>query len=204
MAKFPEPPAALTVPAELVTLPLGTLLWRVYSRGSTHPAQWNDFRFFGPTASRFDHHDGPPQVQTKGILYDAQSPVTCLAEVFQAARVIDTTARDPWLVGFETIAELTLLNLMGSWPTRAGGSMAINSGPRPRARRWSTLIAATYPNVQGLCYASSMHANAPSVALYERARAALPARPAFHRALADPTLRLRLAQAAAELGYLII
>jgi hypothetical protein len=46
-----------------------------------------------------------------------------------------------------------------------------------------------------------MHANQPAVALFERARNALPSAPAFHRALADPGLLLRLNAAAALLGY---
>ena len=40
--------------------------------------------------------------------------------------------------------------------------------PRPRARRWSQAIYAVYADAAGLWYASSMHANAPAVALYER------------------------------------
>ena len=52
-------------------------------------------------------------------------------------------------------------------------------------------------------YASSMHANAPAVALYERADGAMPAHPFFHRALADPLLLPALADAASVLGYAI-
>jgi hypothetical protein len=39
------------------------------------------------------------------------------------------------------------------------------------------------------------------VALYERARKALPTAPAFHRALADPALLRRLNAAATDIGY---
>jgi hypothetical protein len=79
--------------------------------------------------------------------------------------------------------------------------MAINSGPRPRARRWSQTIYESYPEAQGLYYASSMYRNAPAVALYERAASAMPTRPFFHRPVADPLLLPALADAAAEIGY---
>jgi hypothetical protein len=107
----------------------------------------------------------------------------------------------PWLVAFEFARDVPLLDLTGTWPTRAGGSMAIGSGPRPRARRWSRAIYATYPNVEGLLYASSMNANQPALSLYERAQNAMPAAPVFHRALSDPALVPRLNAAAATLGY---
>lgn len=203
MAKFPAPPTSLHISPEIGTLK-ASRFWRVYFIGGAHPTAWSDFRFFGPTNARFDHHDSPPRLQSKGILYCAEDPTTCLAEVFQFSRTIDRTARDPWLVGFETVREFQLLSLMGTWPTRAGASMAINSGPRPRARLWSQAIYDAYPTVEGLLYCSSMNANKPSVALYERAQAAMPVAPVFNRALADPALLPRLNRAATRLGYRLV
>jgi hypothetical protein len=202
--KFPEPPAdlAATLSPRWHRLPAGAELWRVYVRGGRHAGVWNGWRAFGPVpGGRFDHHEPPPRVQARAILYAAADGVTGLAEVFQAARLIDATTHQPWLAGFSLAAELTLLDLTGTWPTAAGASMAINSGPRPRARRWSRAIYAAYPGVQGLWYPSSMHANRPSAALYERARSALAPAPCFHRALDDPLLADLLAWAAATLGY---
>jgi hypothetical protein len=204
MPKLPEPPSRLTLPAITTRLAVGTTLWRIYSTGGAHPAAWDDFRFFGPSPARFDHHDAPPRVQAKGILYTAREATTCVAEVFQATRVIQRARSAPWLVGFRLQRDVVLLDLTGLWPTQAGASMAINSGPRPRARRWSSLIHATYPDIDGLLYASSMHANRPAVALYERARGALPAAPVFNRALADPALLYRLSAAATRLRYSIV
>jgi len=204
MAKLPEPPSPLTTRPAVSILRAGRRLWRIYFAGGTHAMTWRDYRFFGPTSARFDHHDPPPRVQAKDILYAASDAVTCLAEVFQATRVIDRSANAPWLVSFEIERDVALLDLMGSWPTRAGASMAINSGPRPRARRWSQAIYAAYAAVEGLLYGSSMHANKPCVALYERARAVLPAAPLFHRALADPALLLRLNGAATRIGYRLV
>jgi len=201
MAKLPEPPNRLAIPPEILTRPSGARGWRIYFAGGGHPTTWQAFRFFGPTSSRFDHHDPPPALQARGILYAADSPLTCLAEVFQATRIIDRVSNAPWLVAFDSARDVPLLDLTGTWPTRAGGSMAIASGPRPRARRWSRAIYATYPDIEGLRYASSMHANRPALALYERARNAVPAAPVFHRALSDPALVPRLNAAAATLGY---
>jgi hypothetical protein len=46
----------LPLPASAVrTLPAGTIFGRIYESGGAHPSRW-DFRRFGPTQSRFDHH----------------------------------------------------------------------------------------------------------------------------------------------------
>ena len=208
MPKFPEPPAAgrlAQIAPDLTMLPAGTELWRLYFRAGRHPATWNEFRRYGPVRSaRFDHHLPPPRVQERATLYAAVAGPTCIAEVFQDTRTIDRASRQPWLVGFTLVADLVLLDLGGLWPTAAGASMAINSGPRPRAQRWSQAIYAAYPRVQGLWYPSSMHANAPAVALYERATDALAARPFFHRPLTDPALLTALRRVALQIGYGLI
>lgn len=205
MAKLPRPPPPAVlrgVAPSSFHLRAGTLLWRIYFRAGTHPSVWNGFRDFGPLRSaRFDHHLPPPRVQDRRILYGATEIQTCLAEVFQEGRHVDRAFRAPWLVGFEVTRDLQLLDLSGVWPTRAGASMNIDSGPRDRARAWSACIYEAYPEAEGLWYASPMHANRPVVALYERAEDALPVRPAAHRALADPTVLLPLQRAAADLGY---
>jgi hypothetical protein len=46
-----------------------------------------------------------------------------------------------------------------------------------------------------------MHGNRPAVALYERAQAALPPHPRFHRALADPLLLPLLRRVVVAIGY---
>ena len=204
MAKLPVPPVPLGVPPQIATLPAGSMWWQIYFAGGTHPATWNGFRFYGPTNSRFDHHDPPAAISAKGILYAADDPVTCLAEVFQATRAIDRGASVPWLVGFKLVRDVPLLDMTGPWPTAAGASMAIHSGPRPRARLWSRAIYNGYSHVEGLLFASSMHANKPSLVLYERALSAMPAAPVFHRALNDPALLGRLDAAALRLGYRLL
>jgi hypothetical protein len=114
---------------------------------------------------------------------------TTLAEAFQDTRTIDLWHHDPWLVGFETVVPLRLLDLTGSWPTRAGASLALSTVRRDRARRGSQAIFDTYLDATGLAYPSSMDANRPCLALYERGQAGIPARPRFHAALVTPNSR---------------
>ncbi|HEX5505213.1 MAG TPA: RES domain-containing protein [Thermomicrobiales bacterium] len=206
MPKFPGPPepAALArVPPTLRVLPAGTRLCRVYFRGGNHPALWYDFRAYGPVATaRFDHQPDPPHLdETRAVLYAALAGPTCLAEVFQDRRLIDRHHRAPWLVHCRLAADLSLLDLTGTWPTRAGASMALSSGPRARARAWSRAIYAAYPAVQGLLYPSSMYRHARCVALYERALAAIPETPSLHLPLAAPALEPLLRRVAADIGY---
>lgn len=182
-------------------MPAGAILWRLYFRGGRHPTFWNTFRSFGPTGSRFDHQLPPPRLQERSILYCAAEGPTCLAEVFQETRVIDRAARDSWLVAFELVRPLMLLDLTGSWPTRAGASMALSTGPRPRAQRWAQVIYEAYKEAQGIYYPSSMHANRPAIAIWERGAEVMPSIPVFHRPLLDPALLPVLSRVAHEIGY---
>ena len=82
--------------------------------------------------------------------------------------------------------------------------MAINSGSRPRARRWSRTIYKAYPVIEGILYCSSMDGNQPAVALYERASSALPPQPVFHRALADSVITTLVTNVALKFGYVVL
>jgi hypothetical protein len=208
MAKLPEPQtlaAMRGIPPDVKTLPAGTRLYRIYFRGGDHPGGWNRFRSFGPLPNaRFDHHTEPPQTQERAILYAALwegAVATCVAEAFQEGRLVDTRRRDPQLAAFSLAEEVPLLSLRDTWPTKAGASANINSGPRPRCRRWSRAIYEAYPDVCGLLYASSMNANRPAVALYERAFRTLPTVPEFNRPLSDAALLIPLERIASNLGY---
>jgi RES domain len=156
-----------------------------------------------PTA-RFDHHLAVPATPERRVLYAATRGPTCIAEVFQATRTIDATTRAPWLVGFRLSSEVHLLDLASTWPTAAGASSAINTGSRSRARQWSRTIYEAYPTLHGLWYASSMYANAPAVALYERAEHAVPSVPFFHRPLDDPALYGLLRNVARIIRYRLV
>ena len=211
MAKLPEPPPIATlrrIPLAVATLPAGTKLWRIYFRDGSYPATWDQMRCYGPIGSaRFDHHLDPPSVQDRGILYAAagnDAIATCLAEVFQDTRFVDTRRNEPRIAALALVEDISLLDLSGKWPTVAEASANINSGPRPRCRRWSRAIYDAYPDLMGLCYASSMNGNEPAVALYERASKAIPRLPLFNRPLSDAPLLVPHERIAAELGYDLI
>jgi hypothetical protein len=183
------------------------MLARIYYSRGEHPQVWNQFRYFGPLNSRWDHHrlnaEGNPETQARGIYYAARDAKTCLAEAFQATRRIDRVFQAPWLVVFETRATLELLDLTGDFATRMGASMAIHSGSRGRARGWARDLYAAYPAAQGILYAASMHGGAPAIALNERAlkEELFPAHPLYHRSLADDAMLDPLKHAARTLGY---
>lgn len=209
MADRLTPPPAVdeirAIPAEIHVLPAGALLWRIHFGAGTHPSRWNGFRSFGPTGARFDHQPPPPKRhRTRAILYASESGTTSLAEVFQQTRVIDRHADSPALAAFVLTRDLRLLDLTGAWPTRAGASMAVHSGSRATARAWSRAIYAAYPHVEGLRYASSMNANQPAFALYERARSSLPMTASLDLPLATPALAATLAAAAVHFGYALV
>jgi hypothetical protein len=210
MAKFPSSPGvhalARLTPA-ISTLGAGTTLARIYCSRGEHPQVWNQFRYFGPLNSRWDHHltneAGAPRVQSRGTYCAATNAKTCLAEAFQATRRIDRVFHAPWLAVFETLARLKLLDLTGDFATRMGASMAVHSASPGRARGWARDLYEAYPEVQGILYAASMHGGQHAIALNERAlrERLFPEHPLFHRALADDAILDTLKHAASELGY---
>lgn len=211
MAKFPEPPGVAVlkkIPAVVRTYEKGTLVWRIHYAAGPYPTQWNEFRFVGPTSSRFDHHipdvKGKSCLQNRGIIYLANNGPTCIAEVFQATRVIDRNSGTPWLAGFRLASKVKLLDLTGVFATTIGASMAINSGPRPRAQRWSQQLYDAYPKIDGILYCSSMYGNAESVALFERGQRTIPTLTVFHRAFSDPAMLTMLIETGKKINYLVV
>jgi hypothetical protein len=190
------------------TIRAGTTLARVYYSRSPHALGWNELRYFGPLAARWDHQRpnpaGEPCRQDRGIYYAARDAKTCLAEVFQATRRIDRVFQAPWLVIFKTAKPLELLDLTGDFATRMGASMAIHSGSHARAREWASDLYEAFPESEGIYYAASMHGGAPALAINERAVKRgrfFPVHPEFHRALADDVMLDVLKHAAMGLGY---
>lgn len=211
MAKFPDPPGIdvlKRIEPKIEEISSEVAVARIVFAGGRYPTNWDHFRYFGPTASRFDHHllndDDEPCPQDRGIMYLAAGPEsipTCLAEVYQSTRIVDRLSRSPILAGFRLTRPVQLLDLTGPFATAVGASMVIHSGPRPRARRWSMQFYDAYPQIDGILYCSSMYGNRPAIALYERAKDAIPHRPVFHRELDDPAVQQILVETAEKIGY---
>lgn len=182
------------------------MLHRIYKRGGDYPTLWHSFRYFGPTGARFDHHlpddQGRGQLQQRGIIYVATGIPTAMAEVFQDKRSLNRYRDEPWLVSFTLAANITLLNLTGTFCVQAGGSMKLVSGPTLYSQNWSRGFYECYEMIQGLYHPSSL-TNRPIITLYERADAnvVFSKVPRFHRALADPLLLEPLRNCCREIGY---
>jgi len=127
-----------------------------------------------------------------------------LAEVFQATRTISLSINTPAWAVFALTAEITLLDLRGNWPTKAGASQALNSGAKSSARRWARAFHEIYPQIRGLIYPSTMAGGCDAVALNERALPAIPCAPQIHYDLADRKIGRILRKAAGSIGYCVV
>ncbi len=212
-ARLPDPPSA----AELRTLGIrddeyrviqtDESWWRVHRTTGDHVLAWNAFREHGPHL-RFDPHLPPARHHVGvGAWYGASGPTAALAEAFQAERTIDRFRGDPYLTGLRFTRELRLLDLAadsdGAWPTRAGGTFALSTGPHSITQRWAPRITEAFPNLDGLRY-NSRFAGEPCIALFTPAADAMPPRPVLALPLTHPGLVLRIAKAAQRLGYLVV
>ncbi|SFT64976.1 RES domain-containing protein [Actinopolyspora lacussalsi subsp. righensis] len=217
MARLPQPPAPAVLQAllrrteDVVAVPAGTRLVRIFASGGNHPQHWNSFRYAGPLPhARFDPHPpkpqgGPTVTREHGVLYFSLAVQTCIAEVFQATSTVDRKTRAPQLVIFRPRRTVRLLDLSGLWPTRAGASQAISNGTKERTQSWARCIRAAYPELDGLWYRSSMDAGEPSVCLWDPpAATVLPENPDLLLPLEHPGLDLPLGRVCKELGYTLL
>jgi hypothetical protein len=206
VAKLPHPPPAATLAAvgpDLVAVARHTVLWRMHHTSGPHVLAWNAMRAYGPVATaRFDPHPPPPGAGSgERVLYVGLDVQTCLAEVFQRTRVVNRRRGAPYVTGFSLTRTARLLDLSGSWPTRAGASQALNSGRTDVSRMWARAIRTAFPKIDGVWYPSSMNGNQPCVALFGPAADALPAAPKLSLPLSHPGLTTALARAATAVGY---
>lgn len=206
---------ALLRPDEDVrTVPAGTRLVRIFAAGGRHPQRWNGFRRVGPLPhARFD-----PQPPTQldpfedagepsgvGVLYFSLAARTCVAEVFQSTSVVDRRTRAPHLLVVRPVRPLRLLDLGGLWPTRAGASQAINSGPKDRTQAWARAIREAHPDLDGLWFRSAMDAGNPAVCVWDPpAGTAMPAEPHLLVPLGHPGLDLPLGRICEQLNYTLL
>jgi hypothetical protein len=181
--------------------------WRVHRTTGSHVLAWSAFREYGPVL-RFDPHPRPVRHHAGvGVWYGGSDPTVALGEAFQSDRTIARGRNDPYLTGLQFTRELVLLDLTtesrGAWPTRAGGTFALSTGPHTVAQRWSRLITEAFPELDGLRY-NSRFAGGPSAVLFAPAVAAMPDRPVLSLPLTHPGLALRIAAASQRLGYVVV
>ncbi len=209
MSKLPNPPdpaplrKRAPIGRALHTLGQRVTLWRIHHTVGAHVLAWNQLRRYGPAAGRFDPHPLPPGATSSlGVLYLAAERVEiAVAEVFQRTRRVDVTAGGPWLTGLRLTRPVRLLDLTGTWPTRAGASQTLCSGPRPRAQAWARTIAQAWPDLEGVWYPASMLGGGHCAALWAPAADALPDTPALAVPLAHPSLWGPLAVTCQRIGY---
>lgn len=203
LPKVPRLPPGPLVRAAGDVVELTPVLWRIHRTRGAHVLGWNEFRQFGPTASRYDPHPTPRGTHPGyGVLYTATSLRTALAEVFQARRRVNTVTGAPHATSWSPARPLRLLDLTGDWALRNGGAYALASAPRSTCRAWSNAIARTWGDLDGL-WAPSTLTGEPMAVLYEHARTSLPAAPAFSRPLAHPLLWSVVEDCAMGIGYSI-
>lgn len=216
MSRLPLPPSAsvlrarLRVHEDVVALPTSTRLVRVFVAAGAHQQRWNTFRHTGPLPhARFDPQ--PPPANGKpvttpdhGVLYFGLSVRTSIAEVFQASSIVDRSTRRPHLAVFAPTRPLRLLDLCGLWPTRAGASQEISSGPKDITQAWARTIRDAFPQLDGLWYRSSMDSGDPAVCLWDPpAGDSLPLTPEVLVPLDYPGLDLPLARICDSLNYVL-
>jgi len=184
-------------------------LLRIQKVAGAHPADWNEWRSFGPLNFRFDHHLPPPHNQDRAIAYFAlgkEAFTTALGEVFQdesgaGVYPVDVFTGEPTVSIVALTRELRVLDLGGSWITRAGGNQAINTGSRAVSRQWSAAIYELYGDmVSGVSYPSSVYGPGRCVALFQSAATAIGSAPLANRLLNDPSMEGPLATAIEHLG----
>jgi hypothetical protein len=194
--------------SDIKILLAGTKLVRVHALSGQFPIQWNEFRAWGPTRSRFDHQPPPPSLHpSRRVAYVAHSKTAftgAIAEYFQEGgggiAPLDLSRNRPTMTVFGLGENVKLLNLSAGWLTRAGGNQAIASGLRSQARAWARAIYKAHPDIDGLAYPSSVWGPGRCAVLWERAEHCLPASALASRPLDDPYLKILIARAASELN----
>ncbi|MDA2893342.1 RES family NAD+ phosphorylase [Mycolicibacterium sp. BiH015] len=212
-ARLPHPPPAAELAAigirddEYRTISTDALWWRVHRTSGEHVLAWNAFREHGPHL-RFDPHPPPAgQHAGVGVWYGASGPTPALAEAFLTTRTIDRFRGDPYLTGLRFTREVRLLDVAtdsaGAWPTRAGGTFALSTGPHSVTQRWARRITEAFPDLDGVHY-NSRFAGQPCLALFNPSATAMPVRPVLSLPLTHPGLAVRIATAAHRLGYHVL
>ena len=97
----PDPDRLARTPAEYAEV--DDVLWRLHSpHHPDHPMRWDELRTFGPLfTARFDPWPPPPKERAPdGVAYFGRDVPTCLAEVFQETRHVNTSRGGLQLTAF--------------------------------------------------------------------------------------------------------
>lgn len=206
----PRPKVPRTPPAPLTrddadVVAEQPVLWRIHRTQGDHVLEWHRLRTYGPLPlMRYEPQAPPPGEQVDGVMYAAADLATALAEVFQATRLIDPVSFAPSVTAWTPTRPLRLLDLTGTWALRNGAAHSLAHADRATCRAWARTIRTTWPDLDGL-WAPSTMTSRPMVTLWNPAADSFPARPAFSRPLAEPTLQTVIRQlAAVELGYRVL
>lgn len=180
--------------SDIATSATDQALWRIHKTSGPYPTAWDDYLSHGPLCGmRWDPHPvGPPEDHPDcAVLYAAYDLETCLAEVFQAGRRVDTTRAGPYATAWFPARALRLLDLTGDWPMRMGAAHALLSTPKSTCRNWAHAIASAPQNatlpIEGLLARSTVTGKDMPV-LFAASRAALTAAPAFTSPLDGPKM----------------
>jgi hypothetical protein len=217
MSRLPQPPTPATLRAllrddeDVVTVSRATRFVRVFFAGGARPERWNEFSYIGPLPHRrFDPHVPTPTggVATSpdhGVLYVQLAVRSAVAEEFQDTSTLDRGTRQPHLAIFQPTRSVRLLDLSGLWPTRAGASQEISSGPKRVTQAWARAIRAAHPDLDGVWYRSSMDSGEPAICLWDPpAKSVLPDAPQVLLPLTHPGLELPLTRVCEELNYTLL
>lgn len=206
-AKVPHtPPADLAARSPTwASWPTSRALWQVANSAGSFPTTFGAMRSYGPLPSaRFDPHAEPAaESPEERVLYASETLLTALAERFQHNREIRRgDPSRPIAYGWFPVRVLKLLDLSETGAVAVGASHAISGYRKDVTRRWARALRLTWPDADGLLYASAMTGQR-CVALWAPASDSFPAAPAFARGIDVSALRWQatLRDAAAELGY---
>jgi hypothetical protein len=185
--------------------PRSRALWQIANSAGPYAVRFAAMRSYGPLLSaRFDPHPEPAaESSSERVLYASETLLTALAERFQHSREIrraDPTR--PVVSGWFASRVLRLLDLSGAGAVALGASHAISGYRKDVTRRWARALRETWPDADGLMYASAMTGQL-CVALWAPASDSFPPAPAFARGIDLPAAHWQrvLRDAAAELGY---
>lgn len=179
----------------------GTVLWRIHFTSSPHPTTWNGVRTWGPVpTSRWDPHPQPAgDYAPLGAAYLGESVDTCLGEVFQLSRFVDTDRHTPYVTAISTASDLELADLTGPWLTRAGASAQVAMQEKARTRAWARAIHEAWPDLDGVIAPSAMVGGRRVTALWNDR--AMPLSPEFSIPLNSPAIAADIANAARSIGF---